>query len=124
MGTFTEGTSTPLPKGRGSYTTSCTSDAYYKWLWQTNNSANQVTAAGCATAEPECTTIAWGSTAAAPAFCGTATMDGYSQLGCYPTADCETLGGTIPGSTTVSYVLECGATQLIASTLTVIAIAA
>lgn len=66
----------------------------------------------------ECTTISWGGSTV-DAFCGTASMkdedSSYSVIGCYPMADCENLGGSIPDSDTIKYELLCGATSLFAS---------
>lgn len=38
----------------------------------------------------------------------------YSVLGCYPVADCGSSGGDIPGTTTIQYELQCGASSLFA----------
>ena len=124
VGTYTDGTSWTLTNSLNQLTVSCATDEYLTWFWQTNNAVDQVTPAGCATVEPECTTIDWNGSSSVAAFCGTATMDGYTQLGCYPTADCELLGGNMPGSDTVKYVLECGATQLAASIVAAVIVAA
>jgi len=62
------------------FTADCSgSERFLTELWQNNNDLDQVEAAGCATVEPECTTITWNGSTGVAAFCGTATMDdGYS----------------------------------------------
>ena len=70
--------------------------------FKTNNELYQVyySTAGCATANPECTTISWDGESDVAAICGTVTFENdsnYSVMGCYPTADCAALGGSIPG---------------------------
>jgi len=116
-GVFTDGSSSNPNNSLNTFTTTCTSDAYTEWLWKTNNIVDQATAAGCATVEPECNTITWNGSAGVAAFCGTAKLEndsGYAVLGCYPTADCELMGGLIPGSE-AKYILACGATSLFTS---------
>jgi len=124
-GSYTDGGSWTVPNSLNKFTVDCSnSEEYLTFFWQANNAVEQTDAAGCATVEPECTTITWDGSASVAAFCGTATMTGYSQLGCYPTADCETLGGDMPGSAATKYVLACGATQLAASAVAAIIVAA
>lgn len=124
-GSYTDGVSMDVPNSLNDFYIDCSaSEAYLTWFWQTNNAVEQVTPAGCATVEPECTTITWNGSSSVAATCGTATMTGYTQLGCYPTADCETLGGDMPGSTATKYELLCGATQLAASAVAAVIVAA
>ena len=116
-GTYTDGTSRTLTNSLNQLTVSCATDEYLTWFWQTNNAVDQVTPAGCATVEPECNTITWNGSAGVAAFCGTAKLENdsdYAVLGCYPTADCELMGGLIPGSE-AKYILACGATSLFTS---------
>merc|ERR1712083_1192476 len=98
-----------------------------EWLFTQNNEADQTGACDSSleawTDADECTTISWNGSDVA-ATCGTGLFGTTSVLGCYPTADCETLGGTIPGTTDAPYDLACGATGLFASAIATIAVAA
>ena len=81
--------------------------------------------AGCATVNPECSQIVWGDDLSVAATCGTATLEGdtnFSVLGCYPTVDCDTLGGVIPGTTSDKYVLACDSIGLFVTANVMLAI--
>lgn len=127
-GYVTNGSSRSVGNSLNKFGVSCETDAYLTWFWQTNNTADQYTAAGCATVDPECTTITWDGETGVEAFCGTATMTGYSVLGCYPIKDCddeeEGEGAEMPGSETLTYTLTCSATQLVASAAAALVVAA
>lgn len=126
-GSYSLGSGWTVPNSLNKFTVDCSgSERGVTQFWQSNNDVEQTDAAGCATVEPECTTITWDGSSSVAAFCGTATMEAnsYSQLGCYPTADCETLGGSIPGSDDIKYELLCGATQLAASAVAAVIVAA
>jgi hypothetical protein len=88
--------------------TTCAGDAYLTWKWQAATETAQKDNAACPLSDPPLCTDGTN-------LCGTATVDKWTQIGCYPVADCTALGGTVTGSTTAKYVLACDSMRVLAS---------
>jgi len=104
-----------------SYDTCGDGNTFVLFEWKNEKTELGYDEKACADASVPCTTITWGDEEV-DAFCGTATMEDdedWKVLGCFPTADCETLGGTLPGFDD-EYILECGSMRLLASAVVAI----
>ena len=90
------------------------------------NFASMIPCDGSGLINRDCEPIEWAGVAATATKCGTATLStdaDFKVVGCFPTADCTSKGGLVPGATKAKYILDCGANTLLASAAAAMAIA-